>query len=173
MSFIGCTFSDSYRGLNLSYDKDNLGKYNAKSITIDNCVFKNIDEFAINYVRTTPDINIEGGRLLVTNSIFDKVNNEEKGKAIRNNGIHEVTIKNSVFQKSYKTTQPINLQGSKNTISNCLFDDNGLVKTSKGATEENILYKSPKWEDKENYIPSKKSPLLKEKNGIERIGLKQ
>lgn len=171
LSFIGCTFSDSYRGLNLSYDKDNLGKYNAKSITIDNCVFKNIDEFAINYVRTTPDINIEGGRLLVTNSIFDKVNNEEKGKAIRNNGIHEVTIKNSVFQKSYKATQPINLQGSKNIISNCLFDDNGFVKTSRGATEENILYKSPKWKDKENYIPSKKSPLLKEKNGIARIGL--
>lgn len=172
LSFIGCKFLSSYRGLNLSYDKD-LGKFSAKSITIDNSVFKDIEEFAVNYIRNTPDTNIPGGKLIVTNSIFDKVANNEKGKILRTNGLHEVTIKNSVFQNSYKANQPINLKGSKNIINNCLFDSAGFPKISKGAKELNLLYKNPKWEDKENYIPSEKSPLLKEKNGIARIGLKQ
>ncbi len=171
--FKNCKFLDSYRGLNLSYDKDNLGKYNAQEIVIDNCIFKNIDEFAVNYIRTTPDVNIKGGKLTVTNSIFEKVANEEKGKIISTNGIHKVTIKNSVFINSYKALTPINLQGRNSIIKNCLFDDSGYPKVSKGAKEENMVYKSPKWEDKENYIPSKKSPLLKENNGREQIGLLQ
>jgi len=171
--FKNCEFLDSYRGLNLSYDKDNLGKYNALEIVVDNCIFKNIEEFAVNYIRSTPDVNIDGGKLMVTNSIFDKVSNEEKGKIISTNGIHEVTIKNSVFINSYRALNPINLQGRNSVIKNCLFDDSGFPKLSKGAKELNMIYKSPKWEDKENYVPSKKSPLLKENNGHEQIGLLQ
>jgi poly(beta-D-mannuronate) lyase len=36
---------------------------------------------------------------------------------------------------------------------------------------ENIAFKNPKWEDKKLFIPSDKSPLLKENNGIANIGL--
>ncbi|WP_299118766.1 polysaccharide lyase 6 family protein [uncultured Winogradskyella sp.] len=173
LSFKSCEFLDSYRGLNLSYDKDNLGKYNAEEILINNCIFNNIEEFAVNYTRTIPNINIEGGKITITNSIFDKVANEEKGRIIRTNGIHEVTIKNSVFINSYKAQNPINLQGVNAIIKNCLFDDSGFPKLSKGAKEMNMIYKNPKWEDKEKYIPSEKSPLLKENNGNEQIGLTQ
>jgi len=102
LNFKNCKFLNSYRGLNLSYDKDNLGKYNAEEIVLDNCIFKNIEEFAVNYIRTTPNLNITGGKLLITNSVFDKVANQEDGRIIRSNGIHEVIIKNSVFINSYK-----------------------------------------------------------------------
>ena len=173
LTFKNCKFLDSYRGLNLSYDKDNLGKYNALEILVDNCIFNNIEEFAINYIRTIPDVNIEGGNLTVTNCVFDNVANEEKGRIIRSNGIHKVLIENSVFTNSYKALNPINLKGFNNLISNCLFDDSGFPKVSKGAKEENLIYKNPKWEDKENYIPSMKSPLLKDNNGVNIIGLKQ
>ncbi|MFP4844292.1 polysaccharide lyase 6 family protein [Winogradskyella sp. PE311] len=172
LNFKNCKFLDSYRGLNLSYDKDNLGKYNAEAISIDNCIFKNIEEFAVNYIRTTPNVNIKGGKLLITNSVFDKVANTEKGRIIRPNGIHEVTIKNSVFINSYKALKPLNLEGVNSIIKNCLFDDSGFPKVTKGAKEQNMVYKSPKWEDRNNYIPSKKSPLQKENNGREQIGLR-
>ncbi|WP_179318919.1 polysaccharide lyase 6 family protein [Winogradskyella helgolandensis] len=171
LTFKNCEFSDSFRGLNLSYDKDNLGKYSALEISIDNCVFKNIEEFAVNYIRNTPNVNIEGGKLIVTNSVFDKVANEEKGRTLITNGIHDVTIKNSAFVNSYKAQTPINLQGLNNVISNCLFDDNGYPKITKGAKEIDLIFKSPRWEDKDNYIPSKKSPLLKDNNGKALIGL--
>ena len=171
LNFKNCKFLDSYRGLNLSYDKDNLGKYNAEEIVLNNCVFKNIEEFAVNYIRTTPSLNITGGKLLITNSVFDKVANQEDGRIIRSNGIHEVIIKNSVFINSYKALKPVNISGVNSIIKNCLFDDSGFPKVSKGAKEVNMIYKSPKWEDKENYIPSKKSPLLKENNDVGIIGL--
>jgi len=173
LSFKNCNFLDSYRGLNLSYDKDNFGKYSALELIIDNCVFKAIEEFAVNYIRSIPDVTIEGGKLLVTNSVFDKVGNEEKGKVLITNGIHEVTIKNSVFINSYKAETPVNLKGTNNIISNCLFDDNGYPKITKGAKEIDLIFKNPKWDDKDSYIPSKKSPLLKANNGKALIGLTQ
>ncbi|MGJ8548942.1 chondroitinase-B domain-containing protein [Winogradskyella wichelsiae] len=173
LTFKNSKFLDSYRGLNLSYDKDNFGKYSALKITIDNCIFKNISEFAINYIRAISDVNMEGGKLAITNSVFDKVANNEKGLSIISKGIHEVTIKNSVFINSYKSKTPIHLQGTNNLISNCLFDDNGYPKITKGAKEEYTIYKSPKWEDNDNYIPSAKSPLLKENNNKALIGLTQ
>ncbi|MCL4141216.1 UNVERIFIED_CONTAM: hypothetical protein GTU68_066157 [Idotea baltica] len=173
LSFKKCKFLDSYRGMNLSYDKDDMGKYSALSILIDNCIFNTIEEFAVNYVRTIPDVNVEGGKLMITNSIFEKVANEEKGKIIRSDGIHEVTIQNSVFINSYKALSPINIKGINNSIRNCLFDDSGFPKVTKGAKEENIIYKNPKWEDKDKYIPSEKSPLLKKNNDVDLIGLIQ
>ena len=54
-----------------------------------------------------------------------------------------------------------------------MFHDSGFIKVTKGATDSNILYKNPKWDDKTLFVPSKKSPLLKENNDKETIGLKQ
>ena len=48
ISFKNSHFINSYRGLNLSYEKNSFGKYNANTIIIHNSVFKKIEEFAIN-----------------------------------------------------------------------------------------------------------------------------
>lgn len=173
LTFKNSRFLDSYRGLNLSYDKDNAGKYSALEIIIDNSVFKNIEEFAVNYIRNIPNVDIEGGKLTVTNSIFDTVGNDEKRSSIISKGIHEVTIKNSVFINSFRSKTPVSLQGRKAILSNCLFDDNGFPKLTQGAKEEHMVYRNPRWEDKDNYVPSKRSPLLKENNDQALIGLKQ
>ncbi|WP_179352937.1 polysaccharide lyase 6 family protein [Winogradskyella vidalii] len=171
ITFKNTQFLDSYRGLNLSYDKDNIGKINAVEIVLDNCLFNNIEEFAVNYVRNIPNVNVEGGILKVTNCVFDDIANEEKGKILITNGIHEVTIKNSAFVNSFKVKTPVSLQGLNNSISNCLFDDSGFPKITKGAKEAHMIFKNPRWEDSENYIPSKRSPLLKENNDQATIGL--
>lgn len=173
LRFINARFEDNYRGLNLSYDKDLIGKYNANNIIIENSIFKNIEETAINYIRKTPNPDIPGGKLIVKNCIFSKVYNQEKGKIIRTDGIHSVEITNSVFEKSYNIKAPVVLKGRNNFIANCLIYSSGFIKISKNAKKTNIFYKNPKWEDKLLFIPSKKSILLKKNNAIENIGLKQ
>ena len=173
LRFVNCRFEDSYRGLNLSYDKDVTGFYNANVIEVENSVFKNIKEAAINYIRTTPTVDLPGGKLIVKNCIFNHVYNQEKGKVLGVNGIHAVEITNTVFDNSYKIKSPVSLKGRFSFIKNSLVHNSGFVKASKGAIMENILYKNPKWEDDELFIPSERSPLLKEKNKVVRIGLKQ
>ena len=173
LSFKNSRFEDNYRGLNLSYDKDLMGKYNANTIILENTIFKNIEEAAINYFRKTVSPEIPGGNLIVKNCVFSNVYNQEKGKVIRTEGIHSVEITNTVFENSYKIKAPVDIKGKSNFISNCLIYNSGFVKISKNAKKENIIYKNPKWEDKTLFIPSKKSILLKENNDIENIGLKQ
>ncbi|WP_405606589.1 polysaccharide lyase 6 family protein [Polaribacter sp. Asnod1-A03] len=173
LSFINSRIEDNYRGLNLSYDKDEMGKFNANNIIIDNTVFKNIEEAAINYYRKILSPELPGGNLIVKNSVFSNVYNEEKGKIIRSEGIHNVEITNSVFEGSFKMETPISLKGTKNIISNCLIFKSGFVKVSNGAEKKDIIYKNPKWEDDVLFIPSEKSDLLKKNNEIENIGLKQ
>jgi len=173
LSFKNSRFDNSYRGLNLSYDKDQVGFYNANIIILENSVFKDIEEEAVSYVRNTPLDDIPGGKLVVTNCVFSAVNNQEKGKFLKTTGIYAVEITNSVFENSYKQKAPVDLKGNYNFISNCLIHNSGFVKTSKGAKDTNLIYSNPKWDDDVLFIPSKKSPLLKENNDKERIGLKQ
>ncbi|WP_282074022.1 hypothetical protein [Polaribacter atrinae] len=172
LSFVNSRFENNYRGLNLSYDKDIMEQYNANNIIIDNTVFKNIEESAINYFRKTLSPEIPGGNLIINNSIFSNVYNDEKGKMIRAEGIGHVLISNSIFEDSYKVITPVSLKGSNNRIVNCLIHNSGFVKTSENAKKENLIYKNPKWEDNALFIPSDKSPLLKANNDIDNIGLK-
>lgn len=171
LSFVNSRFENNYRGLNLSYDKGEMGMYNANLISLKNSVFKNIEEFAINYFRKTPSVNIKGGNLEIENCVFYNVFNSEKGKILKTTGIHKVVIKNSVFDNSYRIKNFVDLKGSANSISNCLIHDSGFIKLNKSVTEKNNIYKSPNWDDKLLFKPSKKSPLLKSKIGV--IGLKQ
>lgn len=173
LSFKNSKFEDNYRGLNLSYDKDIFGKINANNIILQNSVFKNIEGEALNYIRKIPSPEILGGNLVVKNCVFSKVNNKEKGQFLKTNGIHKVTISNSVFEKSYNIKVPLDLKGSNNIMSNCLIFSSGFVKVSKNAKKINLIYKNPKWEDQVLFIPSEKSELLKKNNKIERIGLLQ
>ena len=173
LSFKNSRFDNSYRGFNLSYDKDEVGFYNANIIILENSVFKDIEEEAVNYIRNTPLEDIPGGKLVVTNCVFSNVNNEEKGNFLKTTGIYAVEITNTVFENSYKQKAPIDLKGNYNFITNCLIHNSGFVKTSKGAKDEDLIYNNPKWEDDVLFIPSKKSPLLKENNDKERIGLKE
>ncbi|WP_299212043.1 polysaccharide lyase 6 family protein [uncultured Aquimarina sp.] len=168
VSIVNSRIENAYRGINLSEEKDDNGKYSAQVVHIDNTIFKDIDQWAVNYYRGGTDESTLGGKLIIDNSVFSNIGNTEKGTVIRNKGIVSVDIKNSVFEKSYKVVNPVNLKGNKNSISNCVIFDCGTVKITKGASATDVMYKNPKWEDKNNFIPSEKSPLLK----TQRIGLK-
>jgi poly(beta-D-mannuronate) lyase len=173
LSFINSRFENNYRGLNLSYDKDLMAKYNANTIILENTVFKDIEEAAVNYIRKIPTPDLPGGNLIINNCIFSRVHNKEKGKIIRTDGIHSVKITNSVFENSFDIKAPVDLKGRNNSISNCVIYNSGFVKISKNAKKTNIIYKNPKWDDKTLFTPSKGSILLKENNNIGTIGLEQ
>lgn len=164
------TFKDSYRGFNLSYEKE-FAKFNAQYFNVHNSIFKNIREFAINYTKAGNIYISNGGKLSVSNSVFSKVGNSEKGFVIKSKGIPQVTIANSVFVGSYSQKHPVSLYGPSSVIRNCLIHNNGKVKLSKSARESNILYRSPKWLDKKRFIPGEKSYLLPKNNKIGFIGL--
>lgn len=166
-------FENNYRGLNLSYQKDKIGKYNAEVIIIENTAFKNIEEFAVNFQRNGLNPLLKGGELIIKNCVFSKVANSEKGKIITAKGINKVLITTSVFQNSYEALNPILLKGSHQIISNCLIHNSGSIKVAEGAIKEGIISKNPKWEDKQLFIPSEKSYLLKKNNKVEHIGLIQ
>ncbi|MDH7448076.1 polysaccharide lyase 6 family protein [Aquimarina sp. 2201CG14-23] len=168
VSIVNSRIENAYRGINLSEEKDNFGKYSAQVVNIDNTIFKDIEQWAVNYYRGGTDESTLGGKIIVDNSVFSNVGNTEKGTVLRTKGIVWVDIKNSVFEKSYRVINPVNLKGNKNTLSNCIIFDCGTVKATKGASAKDVLYKNPKWEDKENFIPSEKSPLRKQQH----IGLK-
>ena len=171
LSFKNSLFEKSFRGLNLSYDKDVMGFYNANIIILENSVFKDIEENAVNYIRKILSEDFEGGKLVVINCVFSNVFNNEKGKILKVNGIHAVEITNTVFEKSFMQKSPVDLKGAFSFIKNSLIYDNGFVKTSNGAMKENVIYKNPKWEDNNLFIPSSKSPLLKSNNEIDDIGI--
>lgn len=170
ISIKNSSFLDSYRGLNLSYEKENF-KYNAKTIIIHNSVFKNIEEFAINYTKVDPLLLEQNGSLQITNSIFSRVSNSEKGFVIKVKSIPSVIIKNTVFENSFNIVNPLKLSDKGSFIDNCLVYACGRIIVNKNATQSNLLYQNPKWDDKDNFIPSKKSDLLKENNKVALIGL--
>ncbi len=174
ISINNSTFTNSYRGLNI-YSKENIiGKVNADAVTINNSVFKNIDDYGVKYqgksFNTGIASNLGKGVLNVNNSIFSNVNNQEKGKILQLNNIGSVNIKNSVFEKNFKAEICLQLKGNSK-ISNCVISNSGKVKLSQGAKQGKLFYKNPKWEDSKKFIPSKKSILLKENNKTETIGL--
>jgi len=159
-------FSNAYRGINF-HSKDNTrGIVNTKSLKIENTVFQDIESFAIKF--NNPNPSSKEGELSVSNCVFSNVNNKAKGTIIESKEIPAIEIKNSVFEKSELIVNPVSLEGNKSSIKNCLVYSSGEVKVSKGAKEENIIYKNPKWKDKVNFTPKSRSPLLK---GEERIGL--
>ena len=164
-------FSDNFRGLHFSSKENTVGKANANTMIIHNTVFKNIEQHAIKFIKNMSDLNPNKGKLSISNCVFSKVADTEKGKVINIKNITYTEIKNSVFQSSPSIVNPISLSGPGNKMYNCVVSSAGKVKNTKGAIAKNILYKTPKWDDKKKFTPSKKSILLKENNQIGNIGL--
>jgi poly(beta-D-mannuronate) lyase len=173
ISIQNSTFIDNYRGLNLSYEKSALGKYNANTIIIHNSIFKNISEFAINYIKSGISQSTIGGELQITNTVFSNVANYKEGFILKLKGIPNVSIKNSVFVDSYNIETPFSLSGSGQNIDNSLIYASGSLKVSNSATKQNIQTANPKWKDKKSFLPSENSILLENNNKIATMGLKQ
>jgi len=171
VSFKNSTFQDNYRGLHFSDKENSVGISNANVMIIENTIFKNIEQYAVKLNKNDSNINPTKGKLFISNCVFSKVADSEKGKIINVKNIIYLDVKNSVFENSPSISIPINLKGTNNKIFDCVISSAGKVKATKGAIAKNIIYKNPKWKDKKQFIPSEKSMLLKVNNKITDIGL--
>ncbi|TDE44881.1 hypothetical protein E0I26_07000 [Flavobacterium rhamnosiphilum] len=150
---------NNFRGINLSSEKEDKGKYNAENVILENTVFTDFSQWVLNYYRGGNDESTIGGNLVIDHCIFTKVGATEKDLVFQNKGIVNLKISNSVFFENSKVTNPIRLNGKNNSIKNSVIYNSGAIKLSGNAVSENLNYKNPSYQDLQNFILQDKSPL--------------
>ncbi len=150
---------NNFRGINLSYEKEDKGKYNAENVILENTVFTDFTQWALHYYRGGNDESTIGGNLIIDHCVFSKIGATEKDLVLQNKGIINIKISNSVFFDNYKVKTTLRLNGKNNSINNSLVYNSGEIKLSENAFSENIINKNPSYQDILNFIPKDKSPL--------------
>ena len=150
---------NNFRGINLSSEKDDTGKYNSENVILENTVFIDFSQWVLNYYRGGNDESTVGGNLVVDHCIFTRTGTTEKDMVLQNKGIVNVKITNSVFFDNPKVANPIRLNGKNNSIKNSVIYNSGEIKLSGKAVSENIIDKNPSYQEIKNFILKDKSPL--------------
>ncbi len=165
------TFRDSFRGFNLSYEKDQTGKYNAEHIIMHNTSFADISQFAINYSRSGEQQGTSGGNLVVDHCVFYKVDDSEKGRIIKVQGLKNVHIKNTVIDNSRATNSIVQLKEETHRIENCVIYNSGKVKLSGNSQKVKLERFNPKWENTDTFTIKESSALKGAATDKKNIGL--
>lgn len=164
---------DCFRGFALNSEKAGKGLYNAEFMIFKNTVFKNIDQWAIDFLRGGNDESTLGGNLLVNHCVFDNVNNVEKQWMIKQIGLISIEIINSIFVNSPLANGPIKLSDRHNSISFCNVYNAGKVsKTNSAIVGDGMMYVNPRFDKNSFYKLSEKSELKGKSSNGENIGLK-
>jgi len=163
---------DCYRGFALNDEKDNKGLYSAEYIIFDNTVFKNIEQWAIDFLRGGNDESTLGGNLSINHCVFDNVNSKENQAVIRQTGLITISIENTIFFNTL-AKMPVKLAGPYNTISHSDVYDAGKISVSGGAKiGEGMVYSNPKFVKNSFYKLEAGSPLIGKANDGGNIGLR-
>jgi poly(beta-D-mannuronate) lyase len=156
--FRNCILKDAYRGISLADEKDDVGKYNAENLILDNTVFSNFEQFAVDYYRGGNDESTLGGSLKINHCVFDNVGIDEKQTILKLTRIKMVEISNSIFVNSMVKTS-VKLTGNKNILTNCCFSECADPKADNGAIIKSINNEVVKFE-KKSFNLAKKSKLI-------------
>nr|WP_322623582.1 chondroitinase-B domain-containing protein [uncultured Flavobacterium sp.] len=159
LSVSNSIFKNCFRGFNLSYEKDDKGKYNAENVIFENSVFTNFGQWVLHYYRGGNDESTVGGNLVVDHCVFSKIGSKDKDLVLLNKGIVNVKIQNSVFYDNALLINPVRLNGKDNSISNTLIYNSGEVKLTAKAVSSNLMDKNPNYTDTVKFVPKDKSPL--------------
>jgi poly(beta-D-mannuronate) lyase len=149
---------NNFRGITLSSEKEDKGKYNAENVILENTVFTDFSQWVLNYYRGGNDESTLGGNLVVDHCVFTKVGTE-KDLVFQNKGIVNLKISNSVFFNNTKVINTIRLNGKNNSIKNSVIYNSGAIQLSGNAVSENLIYKNPSYQDIQDFILTDKSPL--------------
>jgi poly(beta-D-mannuronate) lyase len=173
LTVINSVFRDSYRGFALNDEKDAKGLYSAEFIIFNNCVFANIEQWAMDFLRGGNDESTLGGNLIIDHCVFDNVNNRENQTIIKHTGLVTINIKNTIFFNSPLAKSPVRLSGRHNTIDYSAVYQAGKITKANGAKEgTNIIYSTPEYIKGKFYVPGAKSPLTGKASDGNNIGLK-
>jgi len=171
IKFSNSTLKNCYRGFTLADEKDDIGKYGADFIVLDNCVFSNITQYIIDYYRGGNDESTLGGSLTINHCVFDQIAMNEKQSILKLTNIVNVSITNTIFNNSLAKVT-VKLSGVTNSMKNCCIYNCATPKAENGATVEKIVSEKPSFEPK-SFILSQRSSLRGKGTGGTNIGLKQ
>lgn len=132
-----------YRGFALAEEKEEKGNYNAEVVRLDHSRFENITQWVLDYNRLGTDESTTGGSLLVDHCVFNEVNDRADQVMLRQKGIKQVRITNSVFMNS-ECKNCFRLVGTNQTADNCCVYLCGEAKATGGAKMTNMTDKNPK-----------------------------
>jgi poly(beta-D-mannuronate) lyase len=162
---------DSYRGLALNDEKDDKGVYSAEYTIFNNTVFRNIEQWALDFYRGGNDESTLGGFLQIDHCVFDNVFNKENQTMLKQTGLININVDNTIFCHS-AAKSPVKLTGKYHSMRNCCIYDAGKVSAAPGATSENIFTDDPLFKKNTNYRLNDKSPLKGKATDGGNIGLK-
>ncbi|MCL2651402.1 MAG: polysaccharide lyase 6 family protein, partial [Candidatus Azobacteroides sp.] len=162
---------DSFRGLALNDEKDDVGIYSAEYTIFINTVFKDIEQWALDFYRGGNDESTLGGFLEIDHCVFDNVFSKENQTMIRQTGLINIDITNTIFCNS-SAKFPVKSIGKYNAMKNCCIYDAGKVSATSGATTENIYVDNPRFKKNTFYQLDDKSPLRGKATNGGNIGLK-
>lgn len=173
LTVVNSVFRDSYRGFALNDEKEEKGLYSAEFMTFNNCVFANIEQWAMDFLRGGNDESTLGGNLVINHCVFDNVNNREGQSVIKHTGLITIDVRNTVFFNSPLVKSPMRLSGRHNTIDYSAIYQAGKVTKADGAKEGvNLIYSAPAYTKGTFYVLGAKSPLIGKASDGTDIGLK-
>ena len=161
---------DSYRGFALAEEKEEKGLYNAEVVIFDNTVFHAITQWAIDYTRLGMDESTSGGSLLIDHCVFDEVNDREDQTIVRQKGIKQIDIRNTIFINS-SAKHAVRLTDAGQQAHNCNVYLSGKITAQGAAQAVNITTIKPKFQ-KKSYLTDSKSPLAGAATDGGNIGLR-
>ncbi len=159
---------DSFRGINLHAEKED-GKYNAETVILNNTVFANLTDYALDYYRGGNDESTVGGSLTINHCVFDSVGKAESPSILNLSRIMYVKINNSIFSNS-QAKSSFSLWYLYNKVSNCCFYNCPKPEYTKGAKSKNLLTENPEFTN--DYKLSDSSVLKGKGTDGKNIGLR-
>lgn len=103
-------YNCSSDAINLSNEKDDVGRYSAEVVEIDNCIFFRMMAGALNVYRGGNDESTSGPTVLISNCTFVDTDNREQGTVVRLIGAQKIRVSNCIFDNSGAGGAAIRLQ---------------------------------------------------------------
>lgn len=143
-----CFFGDlSGDAINYAAEKDDIGRYNADDMLIENCAFHRLLGLPINIYRGGSDESTAGPYVTVRNCNFVDCCNKERGSVIRLIGPQVLTVENCNFDGSGRGGASIRLDEAtweKVRIADCnLWNSGRIVTTTSNAVEGKMYHILP------------------------------
>ena len=162
--------------INFAAEKDDIGRYNADDIIIENCSFARILNVGVNIYRGGSDESTAGPYVEIRNCTFKDVCNMERGAVLRLIGPQILTVEDCLFDGSGRGGAAIRLDEAtweKISIHNCNLWNSGRILSMTGKAVDGPIYNAePEYVDPEAYDFRQKSTSAMSKTAKRTIGIK-
>ena len=168
------TFAESVTIRNYAAEKDDIGRYNADDMLIENCSFYRLLGLPINIYRGGSDESTAGPYITVRHCTFVDCCNKERGSVMRLIGPQVLTVENCNFDNSGRGGATIRLDEAtweKVRIANCNLWNSGRMMTTTSQAIQGKMYNiRPAYINAEacDYTPVEGSELEKLSIGLKK-----